>query len=1263
MTDPGKVMSPSRLARFYFHECERFLRFSSVRPAERKHEGVPEPPDDPRPVTAAILESGFRWEEEVVGRILSGDVEIAGGKRGDRISDRVHDQTSARGGILSLAPGKWIYQPELLPPQSFYERFGLDSELAFWPACRPDLIQCSEENDGLVLRVVDVKASPGVKLSHRIQATLYSIVLETLLSEWGAAEQRVGTEGGIWLGHHESPDWFDLRALRPPIEQFLAHDLERLLSSPADQAPWHVYFRCEWCEWFDHCRQEMRVTDSVSRVPYLSTHAKRFLATLDPPADTITSFAELVSEPSSDETLDGCASLRGRRERLRTIVGALQTDRVRPYGGSSLAMPRGENVRLVLTAQREPVSGQLYAFGLYAQGLKDVTGAKTRTAVHVAPAGDEAVVAELERAVVRELWGVCSAVHDYNAARSGWRDRKSLQAYTFDTYERELISTTLLSRLSDPEVAHEALLLLFHFQGPDLLQAHEHPAGEVFFPAVVLTDVLRNRLALPIEVSYRFADAVRLLQPASGAFEFRDNPYFSFELSNQLRSDAIYGVWQSGETERIESIENELRARLWATNSVVNGARQCLEAEDALFAWPAKFRLPGSFDHHSPLLSRLAFLAQYEAILGYLNLRLGRMEPLVDRLRSGAAVALRYAGSDRFEVTAAPDDLELDAGGFPNYLLASRDENGQQAALTYNDYISRGRHWVARGQRLHVAAVIGVEGTPSRTLQLNTTGGPDSPELVEGREYLLCERFTDFNTREVLRELQELDNDGDRTFHALVSRPREAMAPIAVAAQVRRSALALAEGHGLTPSQIRAFERVLDRTLQLVWGPPGTGKTHFLALAILCLAEAYRAVGTAFRVLVTAFTHAAIENVLRKAAALQADHHIVRGDFALGKLGEMQRPTDMDIVTVDKFAGDGWLSDHTHGVLGGTVWALRRLETEAADLVVVDEASQMRVPESVIAVRRAAPEGRLLLAGDHRQLPPIVQGVYPEPEDGEPLLHRSIFECLAADNRDGELISTLLESFRMNRTLCRFPAEQVYVPEYDSATDEIGSRRLELDALPREWTGQILDPEYPLVVCVLEGVRATAENAVEAALVADVAEALRRHLLRGGETYPDGEEGDSAFWRDGVFVVSPHQAQLRAVRRALDKRRDWHAAPFVDTVDKMQGQECDAVVVSYGVSDVEYAMGEKEFIYSLNRLNVAITRSRVKTVAFLPRPLLEPPVAAFEDDRIAEGIGFMQGLWRFAEREGESVQIDLDNGARLSTHRVPCQTGVPVSDP
>jgi hypothetical protein len=192
-----------------------------------------------------------------------------------------------------------------------------------------------------------------------------------------------------------------------------------------------------------------------------------------------------------------------------------------------------------------------------------------------------------------------------------------------------------------------------------------------------------------------------------------------------------------------------------------------------------------------------------------------------------------------------------------------------------------------------------------------------------------------------------------------------------------------------------------------------------------------------------------------------------------------------------------------------------------------------------------------------------------------------------------------------------------------------------------------------LVVGVLSGIRASAENRIEADLVARTANRLRERLLSvNKDLYAASPDGDSAFWKHGLFIVSPHHAQIHAIRRELRRGRHWLAPPFVDTVDKMQGQECDAVITSYGVADVEYAMGEKEFIYSLNRLNVSITRARAKAIVFLSRALIEPPVQAFEDDAIAEGVAFMQGLVQFAQREGHASEHDLGAGARLTAYRV-----------
>lgn len=100
---------------------------------------------------------------------------------------------------------------------------------------------------------------------------------------------------------------------------------------------------------------------------------------------------------------------------------------------------------------------------------------------------------------------------------------------------------------------------------------------------------------------------------------------------------------------------------------------------------------------------------------------------------------------------------------------------------------------------------------------------------------------------------------------------------------------------------------------------------------------------------------------------------------------------------------------------------------------------------------------------------------------------------------------------------------------------------------------------------------------------------------------------EDVLWDDDVLVVSPYHAQIRLIRQELRDRTEWDREPFVDTVDRVQGQEREAVIVNYGVSDVEHALRVKEFIYQLNRLNVSITRARSNTIVFMSRSLLELP--------------------------------------------------------
>jgi DNA replication ATP-dependent helicase Dna2 len=369
---------------------------------------------------------------------------------------------------------------------------------------------------------------------------------------------------------------------------------------------------------------------------------------------------------------------------------------------------------------------------------------------------------------------------------------------------------------------------------------------------------------------------------------------------------------------------------------------------------------------------------------------------------------------------------------------------------------------------------------------------------------------------------------------------------------------------------------------------------------------------------------------------------------------------------VDPTELGSWLTDHPLAVVGSTVWACLKLEDpdRRFDLVILDEASQVRVPESSIAVSLVAPKGRLVLAGDHLKLPPIVAGVYPEPAEGQPVLHRSIFELVQSrckpDQEDGPC-RQLLENFRMNDVLTSYAAGLLYGPRYRCADDEVAARRLKLKTLAgaSELVAACLDPKHSLVIVIIEGAPAARENLIEAQLVSDLIGALRDHQLDRKGKSPYGKDAD--FFREGLFVVSPHHAQIGMIRRALAAQRDWTSSPFVDTVDKMQGQEADAVVVSYGVSDAEFAMQEAEFIYGLNRLNVAITRARSKCVVCLPAPLLESSPEVLDIEAAEQGLAYMQQLVAAVTATGETLTFDLEGGVRARVLRTGGQFPAPMA--
>ena len=1228
MTGPFHL-TPSAIARHFHFDCDRYLRFAATPREARAGEGVPRGAYDDSPLMADVMESGLDWEREVVTGLLAGRVSIPPGDGDPTQRKFTPEQTLEH--LRAETPDRFIYQGCLVPPAPLYAELGLSRSLVHFGECRPDLIEVREGDGKRLLRVIDIKRGEAVRLVHRVQVMLYVLVLDAVLAEAGITDAEVDFDtGGVWLGGAAEYEPFDLRPLRPFVEYFLRHRLPAVLARPAAEASWHVCYSCEQCGYLGHCRSQMRADDDVSRLTNLTAHGKRHL--VGQRATTLPLLRDFLARPDADDVLGRCASLAGERSYIEGRLESFTQGRAVPHG-SAAPLPIGENVAVFLHLQREPLGGHVYLAGLLVHAKAETQAAfspalrarlfpdgKARPLAFLADSPDG--VRENRNEFVRTLHAVLRDVHRFNDGKE-WASQLTLQAYAHTARDAGFLTEWLLACLDEPGLAHQAMSLLLYFQCPDLMLADDHPGDPVPLPVVVLQNVLTKTVALPVEVSYTLPE---VLQALGSAFSYRRSAAFHYPLSNAMRSEPVHAAWHQGETARLAEIRSEsgrylfaLRALLWAVRGVIG---------EHLFAWPARFALPSDMGINDPILSRLAFFTRYESVVAFRAVREAREETPSVQMRQGLCVELEARGETLFDVVGEPA-LDLDESGFASWLLARDGEPGRRAQLSFRDYAHRARFWMKQSIGAAMAGIAHADETDGivRQVRLKYATKFDGAQPLDGERYRLHPRFTDFNSDRVIDFLKALDARGGGLFAAMVRDPEGAARSLPLPVP--------ATAEGLTDSQQAAFREICKRRVVAVWGPPGTGKTHFLAVAILALARAHRDAGLPFRVLVTAFTHAAIENVLRKIAQVRP-----AGDpLPVAKAKEWKGEEAGDTVLEERLAG--WLRERAVAVVGATVYACLKAGKKAAlqpfDLVVIDEASQVRVAEASIPCDLVGPKGRLVLAGDDLQLPPVVQGVYPDPIPGEPTLHRSIFE--AVRSRVGApIVRQLLENRRMNDVLTSF-ARYLYGPLYRCFDASVASRRLTLaDGDAGSLVEACLRPDEPLVLVVLRGVQAASENAVEAELVADVVMALRERM---------GYADDAAFWRDGVFVVSPHRAQNRATRRELARRREWASPPFVDTVDKMQGQEADAVVISYGVADPEYAVAEAEFIYNVNRLNVAITRARRKSVVFLSEALLDSLPQVLDMPEAERGLAFMRYLVGEAERQAQPLAFVVPGGEAL----------------
>ena len=426
--------------------------------------------------------------------------------------------------------------------------------------------------------------------------------------------------------------------------------------------------------------------------------------------------------------------------------------------------------------------------------------------------------------------------------------------------------------------------------------------------------------------------------------------------------------------------------------------------------------------------------------------------------------------------------------------------------------------------------------------------------------------------------------------------------------------IAATKDYSLRPAQEAAWRGLADNRVGLVLGPPGTGKTHLLSWLIAGDSAVRANHRRPARTLVTAFTKNAVGNVLDAVAKRQALHDPGAPDPIF-----YGAPPSGGLASGVRLLGRGDEADVAQEiasgrtVIGATIWSLYRLIASGVlptvdgptaplfDLICIDEASQMVLGQGLMALAGMAPECRIVISGDDQQLPPVRSMRSTRIEGRE--LGGSLYAFLKSANA-AEF--PLDETFRLNAPLAHFPEKNFYPGRYVSAAPD---ERL---ALRPDWRDGLdmvsriaLDPNLPIVVLVHDGPAAATSNPFEANLAAKITLELAERVEGA-----NGPITPSHFWTEIAAVVSPHRAQNAAIRNLLSAA--LRADAFVETVDRIQGKERDAIILSYCVSDPEFALAEAEFIFSPERLNVASTRARSKLVLIISRRLLEAAPAEQE---------------------------------------------------
>ncbi|XP_046275785.2 DNA replication ATP-dependent helicase/nuclease DNA2 [Marmota monax] len=389
---------------------------------------------------------------------------------------------------------------------------------------------------------------------------------------------------------------------------------------------------------------------------------------------------------------------------------------------------------------------------------------------------------------------------------------------------------------------------------------------------------------------------------------------------------------------------------------------------------------------------------------------------------------------------------------------------------------------------------------------------------------------------------------------------------------------------GLNKPQRQAMKKVLlSKDYTLIVGMPGTGKTTTICTLVRIL------YACGFSVLLTSYTHSAVDNILLKLAKFQI------GFLRLGQTQkvhpDIQKFTEEEICRSKSIKSLALLKElyNCQLIVATTCMGISHpiFSRRTFDFCIVDEASQISQPVCLGPLFFAQ---RFVLVGDHQQLPPLVLN----PEASALGMSESLFKRL---EKNQNAVVQLTVQYRMNSKIMSLSNKLTYDGKLECGSDKVANAvinlphfkdvKLELefyaDYSDNPWLIGVFEPNNP--VCFLNTEKVPAPEQVEKGGVSNITEAklivfLTSVFIKAGCNPSD------------IGIIAPYRQQLKIINDLLEHSSVKMVE--VNTVDKYQGRDKRIILVSFVRSNKDGTLGE--LLKDWRRLNVAITRAKHKLI-------------------------------------------------------------------